>query len=66
MIARGVGSFVDTTAISVKFTVFSSNELSVVFGVKVDGALGGSRAQELGGLVEIDLILIRVSGRSLC
>ena len=66
MIARGVGSFVDTTAITIKFTVFSSNELSIVFGIEVDGALGGSRAQELGSLVEIDLILIRVSRRSLC
>lgn len=42
MVAWGVAGLVDTATIPVELAVFSGDDLSIVLGVIVDGALGGS------------------------
>jgi hypothetical protein len=66
VVAGRVGCLVDAAAISIKFAIFPGNELSVVFGVEIDGALGGSGGEELGSLVEINLVLVREGRWGLC
>ena len=42
MIAGSVCGLIDAATVTIKLSIFSCNEFSVVLGVKVDGALGGS------------------------
>jgi hypothetical protein len=65
VVAGGVCGLVDASAVAIKLAIFPGDELSVVFGVEVDGALGGSGGDELGGLVEVDGVLVGEDGRGL-
>lgn len=65
MVAGGIRSLVDTSAVTVKLAVFSGDQLTVVLGVEVDGAFGVSGGNELGGLVEVDGVLVGEDGRGL-
>lgn len=65
VVAGSVSGLVDASAVAVKLAIFSGDELPIVLGVHVDGALGGSGGYELGGFVEVDGVLIGEDGRAL-
>lgn len=58
VVAWSVAGLVDAATIPVELAVFSGNDLSIVLWVEVDGALGGPWGEELGSLIEVDLVLL--------
>lgn len=57
VVAGGVGKFEDAAAVAIDFPTFTSDHLSVVLRVVVDGALGVASDDQLGGLGEVELEL---------
>jgi len=65
VVAWGISCFEDASTISIMFTIFTSDNLSVIFSVIVDCTFGGSGSDKLCCLFEINLELFRMSRRSL-
>lgn len=42
VVARGISCFEDASTISIMFTIFTSDNLSVIFSVIIDCTFGGS------------------------
>lgn len=58
MVAWSVAGLVDASTIPVKLAVFSGDDLPIVLGVVVNGAFGGPGGEELGSLIEVNLVLL--------
>lgn len=66
MVAWSVAGLVDTATIPVKLAIFSGDDLTIVLGVIVNGALGGPGREELCSLIEVDLVLLGEDRWGLC